>query len=213
LFKELYLGHWEGRYLSQSEADQALANIIAFYTDNRTQCARIFHDSALGKRKKAHRQNYLYSDKYGIITRAFDKKLPLPFDLATLDQQFQQTVVGHNGTVQQTHDAAKAAPVQVAPLVEVTPTPAVQPTESDSTDLDYPPGLVGDAARFFYSKAHLPNKHVAIAASIGFFAGLTGRAYNINGTGLNQYIAVIGKSGVGKEGGKHGVSALCNALT
>ncbi len=77
LFKDLWNGRWKERnYPSQSEADQALVNIIAFYCDNKQQCARIFHASELGKRPKAHRNDYLFHASYGIVTRAFDQKCP-----------------------------------------------------------------------------------------------------------------------------------------
>jgi hypothetical protein len=75
-FKELWEGRWQQYYKSQSEADFALVNIIAFYTDNKQQVVRLFHLSQLGKRPKAKRQDYLQ----GIISKAFDKKV----DSATL---------------------------------------------------------------------------------------------------------------------------------
>lgn len=71
-FKALYEGRWQGAYPSQSEADQALMNVFAFYSQNRQQLARLFHQSALGKRKKAKRADYLG----GTIARALDQQLP-----------------------------------------------------------------------------------------------------------------------------------------
>ena len=73
-FKSLYRGEIpEGQ---RNESDLALVNIIAFYTDDKEQVVRIFHNSQLGKRAKAHREDYLHDPKYGIITKAFDRKLP-----------------------------------------------------------------------------------------------------------------------------------------
>ena len=71
-FKELWEGCWNGLYPSQSEADQALCNILAFYTDNRAQVLRLFLASALGKRKKAERKDI----QKRLIDKAFDQKLP-----------------------------------------------------------------------------------------------------------------------------------------
>ena len=51
--KTLLDDNWRDLYLSQSEADLAFMNIIAYYSDCRNQCARIFLSSPLGKRKKA----------------------------------------------------------------------------------------------------------------------------------------------------------------
>lgn len=41
-FADLYAGRWQDYYPSQSEADFALVDIIAFYTQNRAQIARMF---------------------------------------------------------------------------------------------------------------------------------------------------------------------------
>lgn len=55
-FSELYAGNWGG-YGSQSEADQALCNYIAFYTQDTEQIDRIFSDSGL-HRDKWDREDY-----------------------------------------------------------------------------------------------------------------------------------------------------------
>ena len=92
-FIELFEGRFEQYYESQSEADFALCNVIAFYTQNKAQIARIFRSSALGQRKKAMRDDYLFNERYGIITRAFDRQTP-PLDLnalrSNLEIQLQQ---------------------------------------------------------------------------------------------------------------------------
>jgi len=73
LFKTLWAGAWKGAYPSQSEADLSLCNIIAFYTDNQEQVIRIFRASALGKRDKAKRNDYVGN----MVRIAFDRKLPV----------------------------------------------------------------------------------------------------------------------------------------
>lgn len=59
-FLKLWEGRWEADYPSQSEADQALIGIIAFYTKSPAQISRIFRASALGQRPKAARDEYVY---------------------------------------------------------------------------------------------------------------------------------------------------------
>lgn len=79
-FARLFKGTWQRRigdpdgegYPSQSEADQAICNIIAKHTQNYDQIVRIFHASGLGKRQKAQRPDYLR----GLVRRALDKHMP-----------------------------------------------------------------------------------------------------------------------------------------
>ena len=77
--RDLYEGEWQKHFGSQSEADFALIDIVAFYSDNAEQIARIFRSSALGRRGKADRDDYLQP----MIDKAFDKKPPINIDVST----------------------------------------------------------------------------------------------------------------------------------
>ena len=57
-FERLYSGDWSG-YLSQSEADQALCNLLAFWCRrDAEQMDRLFLLSGLANREKAKRADY-----------------------------------------------------------------------------------------------------------------------------------------------------------
>jgi hypothetical protein len=72
-----------------------------------------------------------------------------------------------------------------------------------------PPGLLGELADFIYRAAMRPVPEFAIAGAIAFLAGITGRAFNVYGTGLNQYVIAIAGTGRGKEGPRSGVQQFC----
>ena len=66
LFNMLYGGNWEGLFPSQSEADLALCNQLAFWTGrNETQMDRIFRTSGLMREKWDKKRG---SSTYGAIT-------------------------------------------------------------------------------------------------------------------------------------------------
>ena len=68
LFQMLYQGNWQGVYSSQSEADLALCNQLAFWTQkNEIQMDRIFRDSGLMRPKWDERRA---GKSYGAITIA-----------------------------------------------------------------------------------------------------------------------------------------------
>lgn len=52
-------GEWQGKYPSQSEADLVLVKTLARLTDSNRECWSAFRMSALGKREKAARQDYM----------------------------------------------------------------------------------------------------------------------------------------------------------
>lgn len=75
-----------------------------------------------------------------------------------------------------------------------------------------PPGLVGEVAAYIHSSSVRPVREVALCAAIGLVAGIIGRCYNISGTGLNQYLLLVARTGTGKEEGPKGVERLMSAV-
>jgi hypothetical protein len=230
-FAQLYTGNYHNAYSSQSEADQALMNILAFYTQNRAQLMRLFRGSELGQRDKAQRDRYLdYT-----INKAFDRQLP-PLDLEGLLIAFKNMVaekpnqsiyVNAEPIVPATilpagrgadEPGGTSAPLSAAsdggPDVSDYPQEGQPDTSSAlaSASSQFPPGLVGEIAQFILDQAPRPVPTYALAGAIGLMSGVTGRAYNVSGTGLNHYVMFIGTTGTGKEAPALGISKLMNAI-
>lgn len=204
-FVKLSSGNWRDDYTSQSEADFAFIDIISFYTQNRNQITRIFRASKLGERDKAKRQDYLN----GMINRSFDRMLPLiDFDGMKnaledkLARDKDQLALPLNGSVAQSVEPAAHNSIGASSNLAA-------PTK---LNLDLPPGLLGEIAQFIYQAAPRPVPEVALAAAIGLMAGITGRAYNISGTGLNQYVLLLAMTGAGKEAAASGINKLMNTI-
>lgn len=191
-FAELLAGKWEGMYQSQSEADFALVDIIAFYTQNRAQIARIFRGSGLGQRDKAKRDDYV---SY-MLNKCFDRMLP-PVDIDGLRNRLDEAIAAKERA---------EMPSQVSQPLQ--PTVAPKPIPETSSVYSVPPGLVGEVAQFIYAAAPRPVAEIALAGAIGLVAGIVGRAYNISGTGLNQYMLLLAPTGTGKEAIASGIDKL-----
>jgi hypothetical protein len=192
LFDALYKGEWKERYKSQSEADFALIDIIAFYTDSQEQTARLFLASALGQRDKAHRP--IKIDKAGnridyvgkMVRRSFDRKIELAFDPAIFKPKIPLNISQNE-------------------------TELKQPEELHTVWMQ-PPGLLGDIAAYIYGNAVNPVPEVAIAATCAYVGGIIGRTYNISRTGLNNYYILLARTAGGKEGASQGMDKLTGAL-
>lgn len=80
------------------------------------------------------------------------------------------------------------------------PTAALPQSTGLPEHLCFPPGAVGDFARFIVSCARFPSPHLSLVASLAFTAGLIGRRYK-GPTGLRPNIYVVGlaESGFGKD--------------
>ena len=207
-FRDLMDGRWQHRYNSQSEADFALIDIIAFYTQNTDQIARIFRNSALGARDKANRIDYINR----MILSSFDRILPeIDLDIHLNDIEDNKYLLksmsgGAPDAVSAEPDMLKAMQGLLAFCNDETP--------------QLPPGLLGEIALYSYSASVRPVPEASLAAAIAMLAGICGRAYNISGTGLNQYILFLATTGVGKEAISKGIgrlmshaATLCPAIT
>lgn len=216
-FNKLRSGEWQSIYNSQSEADFAFIDIIAFYTKNKNQIGRIFRNSTLGQRDKAKRVDYVER----MILKSFDKMLP-PIDFdgfknaldeikGRVAQRLEPTA--HNGLV-----------VGSSPTTSTNNNSGSSNGRTSGFGPDYggsnpspeaisvPPGLVGALAQFIYSAAPRPVPEIALAGALGLMAGICGKAYNVSNTGLNQYILLLAKTGMGKEGMAAGIDKLMNAV-
>lgn len=179
-FDILNSGDWQSLYPSQSEADFAYINIIAFYTQNREQIKRIFRNSQLGQRDKAKRDDYVS----WMINKSFDRMLP-PVDIESLITRFG--------------DMVRNRPI---------PEPCPDKKTCDNSIYSVPPGLMGEIAQYIYTQAPRPVPEIALAAAIGLMAGICGRAYNVSSLGLNQYIMLLASTGTGKEAMAQGIDKI-----
>lgn len=189
---EKFVKLWNGDfsdYPSQSEADFALVDIITFYTKNREQIRRLFRASALGQTPKdnyAHRGDRAAYVEY-MVKKSFDRELP-PIDVEALKIKFDEVIKNN----------------QLSAIVEL-------PVDVPTLGL-FPPGLIGEVAQYIYDNSPTPITEIALAGAIGLIAGITGRAYNISRTGLNQYVLLLSPTGSGKEAMANGIANIMNAV-
>ncbi len=187
-FNELCRGDWQAMgYESQSEADMALLSILAYYSLDNEQVRRIFRMSNLGQREKAQK-----NDKY------------LNYALGKIRAQ-QPPLIDMAEAAAFTAQAIERAKAVAAPLPQVH-SPATSP-------LTWPPGLVGSIAEYIYQTAIRPVPEAALVGALGLVAGIAGRQFNTyTGAGLNLYLTLLGKTAIGKEGGKLGVNRIVKAV-
>lgn len=190
-FIALHEGNWQAYYASQSEADFAYINIIAFYTQNKEQIVRMFRASALGKRSKAMRADYVNH----MLNRSFDKMIP-QVNLDGLKDKLTEVLEKKDRKV--TSHLISEFGKKITTLAEHVYT--------------VPPGLVGEMAQFIYAAAPRPVPEIALAGALGLTAGIVGRSYNVSGTGLNQYVLLLAPTGTGKEAMASGLDKLMAAV-
>jgi hypothetical protein len=71
--------------------------------------------------------------------------------------------------------------------------------EEKRLTIPWPPGLMGELCDDAYSMADYQYREIAVVSTIGLIAGVAGRKFNISRTGLNVYMTLIMKTGMGKD--------------
>lgn len=223
LFIQLFKGDWRGMYPSQSEADQALLNILAFYTQNHEQLKRIFYMSALGKRDKAKRADYIKEsieralDREGELVK-IDKLLEYGNEVlaqkrAVLTKLEERRKAGIDRALREKHEAnAKIAREQIESKQQDSPF-SIAPTVADGQEFTPPPGILGEIATYMYNQSAYPLPRTALTSAIAFMSAICGRAYNVNGLGCNLYLLLVAPTGTGKEAMSGGIAKLASAIS
>lgn len=78
--------------------------------------------------------------------------------------------------------------------------------------IPWPPGLMGQLCDNAYDMQRYQYKEVAMVSAIGLVAGICGRKFNISGTGLNVYMTLIMRTGMGKDSIREFIAGTLNRL-
>ena len=203
-FEQLFAGNWQQYYSSQSQADYALIDIIAYYTQHIPQIVRMFRASGLGQREKANRDKYVYD----MIEKSFDNQPP-PMDISAILDRLE----AHKAAIltRQSADRAPADGPQMASALPRTAKAGTPPAPSRPgrpagpiSDLDCwlssrPGGVLDSLIHYYMAASPRPVYEISLIAALGLFAGIVGRQYNISNAGLNQYLILVAETGRGKE--------------
>lgn len=87
---------------------------------------------------------------------------------------------------------------------------AVEPGDPVPVFPEPPIGLVGVVMEWIEAKAPHPMRYASVAGSLGFLAGIVGRAWNVEDSGLNIFAVLLSPSGSGKEMASKGPGILLN---
>lgn len=187
--RALWAGQWqELGYTSQSQADMALMDMLAYYTVNDEQCRRMFRFSGLGQREKAQRDDYLN----GMLTKKRRELVSIE-----LLQNMTPAPLDNPMASVPPAPAYTPEPSQIVTILPEAVAPA--PLEGAVAPSPWAPGALGWLQHYIYSSSERPVQDIALVATIGVLAGMLGRYYNVGGTGLNQYLLLLAETGVGKD--------------
>lgn len=209
-------------YTSNSEADLALLSIFAYYTKSNNQVKRLFRYCPLSFREKSQ-ENDVYLDR----TLAGIRKKQAENDARTayVDSAVHNIVDAKIREQRIAQEIAKNVTAVSTVPTNIPPPPPTPETVLNSfvsipmqegirerMSIEFPPGNLGLLAQWMTATAQRPVGEIGIAAALAFYAGVCGLKYAVNDSGLNLYLVVIGRSGIGKENLHNSIGRVCNLI-
>jgi hypothetical protein len=206
-FVELCHGDMSRYGNDHSRADMAFLQHLCFYTKDNQQVARIFFASPLGRRDKAARMDYV-PRSIARCRKMIQDDQPPPVDASAILARANALSTGRDTPPQDAPTASESAQgAQGQGEGQATPV-----ARSQGEETPFPPGLVGDVAKYVLASSIRPAHDIALVTAIGVVAGICGRNFNISDTGLNQYMLLLAKTGTGKESVQSSVDRLFNEV-
>lgn len=197
-------------YPSGSEADGALVNFLVKGSPNNDQVKRIFRTSALANRgpKPGQKDKIFHDDKYLDRTinnfRAFvhaeseAKKAEQDALIAMSNRNLAAMAenVEKDRQVLQQQLAAQDAKYEIA-----------------AVEFGFPPGPIGELAKWLYSIATLQVPIYAITTALAIATTLTAKGWRFRDKHLNAYYVIAGRSATGKNILHKGIGTVVRKLS
>ena len=212
---------------SGSAIDIALVNCIAYQTQCVPQIERIWLGGEHGQNERRRKKLERFGYRMGTIRRALDRAVP-PIDLTALKAEWAAKRTGaasdtapvefkEETNMPTAQAATPSGSAQIVPFVNraAAPPPDITGLQAFAHGRDPhtpPDGTLGELAKFILHTAHRQVHEIALAGAVGWMAGVCGGAYNVNGAGLNLYIAMLAESGVGKSAVKNAFGLIRSAM-
>lgn len=177
----------------KSERDNALMSHLYFYTKNKDQALRLFKMSARAEAlARKPKPDYYLSHTFDAIM-ANDPSLKGEAAIAN----FVPTL---------------AAPTKSATAFDFVAAPKPSAERDAGAQGSFPPGIMGDIARYIYEQAPRPSVEFSTACALAAVAGIAARAYTFERSTLNLYICMVGLSATGKSSHVRGIKNLYGSV-
>lgn len=201
-FDVCWNGRWQGYYTSASELNQALFNMLGYYSQDDEQVKRIFMSSpsAINDAKGKYKNDRVAKSHVDrMLAKCRDKSFaPAEIDLTSIRGNIENQIAEITAAkVEQLEKEIEEKIEHYEPL----------PTRDFVSDI-FPQGLVGEIAQAIYDFAPVPVPEIALTGALAFMSAICGRCYNFNGAGLNMYYLLVASSGTGKEAMQDGIDML-----
>lgn len=197
-----------------SQLDAKLAQHIAFYTRNHEQALRLFKRSKLYRGDSGNKAGYERKDKYDqiyLLNMTFGRAWRLEDERRSAQAKLEQEEVDKLVAKHKVEHTIKKSKKDVTAIDfgKLSIDNYEQWLEAGRLpDMSPMTGLLGKISDFIYDDAPLPVRTIANAGALALVSGISGRHYNVNGSGLTLFLILLAGTGRGKEAASSGAKKV-----
>lgn len=197
------------QYPSGSEADAALINFLVKGSPNNAQVMRIFRKTLLANRgpKPGQKDKIMADDKY-LLRTINNMRSYLQVEIQQKQAQSEAMIALSRRNIEAMMATSAQEQQQIKQQL------AVKDAEFDveQTEYGFPPGAIGEIAKWIYSTSTLPVPVIAITTALAFASGLTAKGWRYRDKHLNAYYIIAARSGTGKNAMHQGIGRIVRKM-
>ena len=198
------------QYPSGSEADAALINFLVKASPNNAQVMRIFRKTQLANRgpKPGQKDKIMADDKY--LTRTINNmRSYLQVEIQQKEAQQEALIAMSRRNI----EAMMAASEKEQAAIKQSLAAKDAEFDIEKTEYDFPPGPIGEIAKWIYETSTLPVKVISITTALALATGLTASGWKFRDKNLNAYYIIAARSGTGKNAMHQGIGKIVNLMS
>lgn len=200
------------QYPSGSEADAALINFLVKASPNNAQVMRIFRKTPLANRgpKPGQKDKIMADDKY--LSRTINNmRSYLQVEIQRKQAETEALIAMSRNNVQAWLANTEKANAQKA---EIKQSLAAKDAEFEVEKVEYgfPPGPIGEIAKWIYNTSTLPVPVISITTALAFASALTAKGWRYRDKHLNAYYIIAARSGTGKNAMHLGIGRIVKKM-
>lgn len=197
------------QYPSGSEADAALINFLVKASPNNAQVMRIFRKTPLANRgpKPGQKDKIMADDKY--LNRTINNmRSYLQVEIQRKEAEREALIAMSRNNIA----AMMQNSEQDQELIRQSLAVKDAEFEVEKTEYGFPPGPIGEIAKWIYQTSTLPVPVISITTALAFASAMTAKGWRYRDKHLNAYYIIAARSGTGKNAMHQGIGRIVKKM-
>lgn len=196
-------------FLSGSEADAALLNFLCKASPNNAQVMRLFRTTPLANRgpKPGQKDKIMANDSY-LLRTINNFRSMLQVETMRKDAEREALIAQSTRNIAAMQENMEREKQVLQQQIAVNDAKY----DIEKTGYGWPPGPIGEIAKWIYSTSTLPVEVISITTTLAIASALTAKGWKFLDKHLNAFYIIAARSGTGKNAMHQGIGRIVKLL-